>query len=304
MDSPAPDNANRQYKDSLFTALFSSPDAARNLYNAVSDTPRPADTPVIIKTLPNVFYRTLKNDLAFLLGDTLAVFIEHQSTLNPNMALRLFLYAGEVCKTLLERDSLYGKKVWMPRPEFYVLYNGLDEIPDESGLRLSDSYKEAAGPAGPGLEVKVRVCNINEGRSGAVMAACGTLREYARFVAEVREYLGPAEAMRGLEAGERRAALAEAIRRGVRYCIEHGILKGFMEQNAGEVVNMLTAEFDLNVAEKIWKEQAWEEGLEQGAQKKQLEILALMEQAESLEDFRRLQAKLKGAGANTQTRQS
>ena len=92
---------------------------------------------------------------------------------------------------------------------------------------------------------------------------------------------------------------------------------------------MLTAEFDLDIAERVWKEQAWEEGLERGrgigleeglerglergleqglerglergAQNKQLEILALMEQAENLEDFRRLQAHLKGAGGSTRT---
>jgi hypothetical protein len=79
---------------------------------------------------------------------------------------------------------------------------------------------------------------------------------------------------------------------------------------------MLTAEFDLNIAERVWKEQAWEEGLKRGrgigreeglvrgAQNRQLEILALMEQAENLEDFRRLQAQLKGTGGGTQTVQS
>ena len=115
---------------------------------------------------------------------------------------------------------------------------------------------------------------------------------------------------------------------------------------------MLTAEFDLNIAERVWKEQAWEEGLKRGrgigleeglvrgrgigreeglvqgrgigleeglvrgrgigreeglvrgAQNKQLEILALMEQVENLEDFRRLQAQLKGTDGNTRTVQS
>ena len=72
---------------------------------------------------------------------------------------------------------------------------------------------------------------------------------------------------------------------------------------------MLMAEFDLDIAERIWKEQAWEEGLERGLEQGlergkeegKLEILALMEQAENLEDFRRLQAQLKGTGGSTRT---
>ena len=317
MDSPSTENANRQYKDSLFTALFTAPDAARELYNAVSGGAHPEDTPVIIKTLPNIFYRALKNDLAFLLGDVLIIFIEHQSTVNPNMALRMLLYAAEVYKTLLDQDALYGKKILLPRPEFYVLYNGAEYLPDVSEQRLSSSFKEAEGCPEIALELTVRIYNINEGHNEALMAKCAKLQGYARFVAKVREYLGPAAALRGLSAGERRAALAEAIRRAVRYCMSHDILKGFIERNAGEVENMLTAEFDLNIAERVWKEQAWEEGLErgrgigreeglvqglvQGKQEGKLEILALMEQAENLEDFRRLQAQLKGSGGSTRT---
>ena len=351
MDSPT-ENANRQYKDSLFTALFNTPDAARELYNAVSGGAHPADTPVIIKTLPNIFYRALKNDLAFLLGDILIIFIEHQSTVNPNMALRMLLYAAEVYKTLLNQDALYGKKILIPRPKFYVLYNGTDDLPDVSEQRLSGLFQEAAGRQEIDLELTVRIYNINEGHNETLMAKCGNLRGYAQFVAQVQENLGPAEALRGLGAGERRAALAEAIRRAIRYSISHDILKEFLEKNAGEVENMLTAEFDLNIAERVWKEQAWEEGLKRGrgigleeglvrgrgigreeglvqgrgigleeglvrgrgigreeglvrgAQNKQLEILALMEQVENLEDFRRLQAQLKGTDGNTRTVQS
>ena len=313
MDSPT-ENANRQYKDSFFTALFTNPDTARELYNAVSGGAHPADTPVIIKTLPNIFYRALKNDLAFLLGDVLIIFIEHQSTVNPNMVLRMLLYAAEVYKTLLDQDALYGKKILLPRPEFYVLYNGADDLPDVSEQRLSGLYKEAEGSPEIYLDLTVKIYNINEGHNQALMGRSENLRGYARFVAKVQEHLGPGEALRGLSAKERRAALAEAIGKAIHYCISHDILKEFIGRNAREVENMLTAEFDLNVAERVWKEQAWEEGLErglargrgigreEGAQSKQREILALMEQAENLEDFKRLQAQLRtGTGGDTRT---
>jgi hypothetical protein len=170
----------------------------------------------------------------------------------------------------------------------------------------------------------VKIYNINEGHNEALMEKCPALRGYARFVAQVQENLGPAEALRGLSAKERRAALAKAIRQAIRYCIANDILKEFIERNAGEVENMLTAEFDLNIAERVWKEQAWEEGLQRGLERGRgigreeglvrgrgigkeegkLEILALMDQVESLEDFKRLQARLKGTGGGTRTVQS
>ena len=59
---------------------------------------------------------------------------------------------------------------------------------------------------------------------------------------------------------------------------------------------MLITEWNLDDAKKVW--------FEEGAQNKQLEILKLLEQAESLEDFKRLRVQLKGGGENTRTVQS
>ena len=59
---------------------------------------------------------------------------------------------------------------------------------------------------------------------------------------------------------------------------------------------MLITEWNLDDAKKVW--------FEEGAQNKQLEILTLLEQAESLEDFKRLRVQLKGGGENTRTVQS
>ncbi|MDR2482677.1 MAG: hypothetical protein LBD08_03495, partial [Treponema sp.] len=170
--------------------------------------------------------------------------------------------------------------------------------------RLSDLFTEAEGCPETALELIVKIYNINEGHSEAPMEKCPALRGYARFVARVQENLGPAEALRGLSAKERRAALAKAIRQAVRYCTANDILKEFIERNAGEVENMLTAEFDLNIAERVWKEQAWEEGRGIGNEEGKLEILALIEQYVNLEDFKRLQAQLKGTVGDTRTVQA
>jgi hypothetical protein len=85
-------SANRQYKDSVFSFLFSDPDTLRELYGALEGVTLPPDLPITINTLEGVLFRDRLNDISFIAGDTLVVLIEHQSTINPNMALRLLMY--------------------------------------------------------------------------------------------------------------------------------------------------------------------------------------------------------------------
>ncbi|MDR2482763.1 MAG: hypothetical protein LBD08_03935 [Treponema sp.] len=76
---------------------------------------------------------------------------------------------------------------------------------------------------------------------------------------------------------------------------------------------MLITEWNLDDAKQVWFEEGREEGFEKGreegfekgAQNKQLEVLTLLEQAESLDDFKRLlRVQFKDGGENTWTVQS
>jgi hypothetical protein len=60
----------------------------------------PPDVPVSINTLKGVLFRSHLNDISFVVGDTIVVLIEHQSTINPNMALRLLMYIARVYEQL------------------------------------------------------------------------------------------------------------------------------------------------------------------------------------------------------------
>jgi len=71
---------NRQYKDSVFSLLFSDPDVLRRLYCAIEGVELPPDTPVIINTLENVLFMGLVNDISFVIGGKLVVLVEHQSS--------------------------------------------------------------------------------------------------------------------------------------------------------------------------------------------------------------------------------
>jgi len=54
----------------------------------------PPDISIDINTLSNALLMGQINDVSFTVGDRLIVLIEHQSTINENMPLRLLMYVG------------------------------------------------------------------------------------------------------------------------------------------------------------------------------------------------------------------
>jgi hypothetical protein len=261
-------SSNRQYKDSVFSFLFSDPAALRELYSAITGIELTPDTPVTINTLEGVLYKTLRNDISFELDKKLVVLVEHESTVNPNMAIRLLMYIARVYEKLTAGRNLYGKKkLSIPRPEFIVLYNGTDPYPDEAILKLSESFEDTASwgisqkrPAD--LELTVKVYNINRGHNEVIIRRCERLEGYSALIAKVREF--EAE-----QAGERKPQKLsdeekeEAMTRAVRWCIAHNILRPFLESHGSEVVNMLMTEWKLEDALVIEREEGREEGREE-----------------------------------------
>ena len=67
---------NINYKDTLFTYLFSDPDILRELYSALEGVSLPPDIPVTINTLETALYKNRFNDISFEIGGKLVVLIE------------------------------------------------------------------------------------------------------------------------------------------------------------------------------------------------------------------------------------
>ena len=79
---------NREYKDRLFKFIFGNQEKKNwtlSLYNAVNGSSYPdSDAEKIqIRTLNDVVYMSMKNDISFLIGNTMN-FYEVQSSYNPN----------------------------------------------------------------------------------------------------------------------------------------------------------------------------------------------------------------------------
>jgi hypothetical protein len=248
---------NREYKDSLFSFLFSEPDILRELYGALEGVSLSPDIPITINTLEDVLFKARMNDISFVIGGRLVVLIEHQSTINENMPLRLLMYIVKIYEKMTgERDIYREKQIPLPRPEFIVLYNGKAPYPDETILKLSDSFHdpEELGLKKSGqfaLDLIVKVYNINQGHNGPLIRRCKTLEGYSAFIAKVREY------------EEKNKSREEAMKMAIKECIEGGILKEVLETHAREVFNMLITEWNWDDAKAVWQEEGREEGREE-----------------------------------------
>jgi len=261
---------NRNHKDSVFTLLFSEPPAALELYNAVAGQNYPPDTKIEIVTLSNALFKGQLNDVAFMVDDRLVVLIEHQSTINNNIPLRMLMYLGREYERITKGKDLYREKlIKIPTPEFFVLYNGKDEFPDFKELRLSDSFKSKGNI---NLELVASVYNINKGRNADIANKSPVLNGYNEFIAEVNKNRETME-------------LAEAIVAAIKSCVERNILVYFLEKYASEVLNMLFTEWNWDDAKQVWQEEAREEGIEKGREKRDNEILDLISKGYTLADI-------------------
>lgn len=243
---------NYQHKDRLFRRVFQKPEDLLDLYNAVNGSHYSNPEDLVINTLEDVIYLTMKNDTSFLLGDTLNLW-EHQSSYNPNIPVRGLSYFARLYQAYIEENQLNiysSRQQKLPYPQFIVFYNGRKEEPDRSVLKLSSSFvcSQAAHMQEPALEVQAVMLNINWGRNRELMDRCQKLREYAQFIAKVRKK----------QAGS--VSLKTAVQEAIDECIKEGILAELLSKQKSEVVAMFLTEFD---AEKQ-KQLDYAEGVEDG----------------------------------------
>ena len=227
------ETGNREYKDNVFRLLFGNAEKSAELYNAIRGTNYTADD-VEINTLQNpFFFGVLRNDLSFTIKAKLINLTEHQSSINPNMGLRFLLYSAEIYGTSIDKKDMYKPApMSIATPEFYVLYNGAEDCPEKSIIRLSDLYK-VQGVENT-LELTVTVYNVNKGYNKNIMTNSRTLSEYAEFVAKVREY-------------SKNSNTTESLKRAIEDCVRNDILREFLLQYGGEIVNLLNREFDIDI---------------------------------------------------------
>ena len=138
---------NQKSKDRLFRFIFARAENREwtlSLYNAVNGSKYTDPEAIQVTTIEDAVYMSMKNDLSFLIADTMN-FYEHQSTVNPNMPVRMLIYAGMVYSKYVEdksnRINLYGSRQQMlPVPKLVCFYNGVREQPDRDGIAVKFSF--------------------------------------------------------------------------------------------------------------------------------------------------------------------
>jgi predicted transposase/invertase (TIGR01784 family) len=247
---------NRKHKDSLFIDLFCKDQKIGkenfiSLYNALHQTNLDLKTTTLKEVnIENILYMALSNDIAMLVDGRLIVLVEHQSTINENMPLRLLEYVSRIYEQIVPSEDRYEKKmIKIPYPEFYVFYNGTEEYPVEKELRLSDAFilpdNKYSKDKKISLEILVKVININIDKENPILKQCRALQEYSTLIELIRE----------TKRENPNAPLEEALSKA----INDGILEDYLKRKSTEVRNMLIAEYSYETDIKVQRREAAEQ---------------------------------------------
>ena len=238
-------NPKRTYKDSLFRDIFNNKKRLQGIYQALTGQFAPLKG-IKITTLRGTFFDDIKNDISFLVGNLFIVLLEHQSTLSPNMPIRMLWYVAKLYRQYADSKMPYRSTLTpLPTPLFFVFYNGTEDMPEKWELRLSDAF----GGDGSKLELIVTVYNINYAENREILERCRDLKCYSIFVSRVRE------------AVKNGTTLKKAIAETIRYCKGNDILGDyFAAKERKEVFDMVSFKWDPEVAKQVWMEEAQEKG--------------------------------------------
>ena len=243
----------KKHKDRLFRFIFNQKSELLSLYNAVNDSDYTDENDLTIYTIEDFIYMGMKNDLSFLIDCHLNIY-EHQSTYNPNMPLRGFLYMASALKKYIaakKLDIYASSTVSIPVPQFYVFYNGTRNVPDEQILRLTDSMPEDKRDKSC-AQFEATMINVNADHSPKLMERCPKLYEYAVFISRIRENMTNS------------LPLEDAIEKAVMDCIHDNILADILRSHKAEVTNMILDEYDEKFHIASEKKLSFTQGVEAG----------------------------------------
>ena len=243
-------DGNKKYRDTVFRDYFNEPERLLSLCNAILDTQYDDIDSLKINTLEGIFFDKQKNDISCTIGNNFLILVEHQTSVNNNMPFRCLSYVTELLNNLVtNKKKLYHKMlIRFPAPRFIVLYDGDEAEPLKKEMRLSDAF----GGDSNSLELVVTAYNINYDLEQPLLAKCRYLQDYSILVGKIKE---------GIRLGLSRH---DAISHAVKFCLNNGLMKGYLEYNSQEVFNMLALEWNMDDALQARFEDGYENGRNEG----------------------------------------
>ena len=267
---------NDEHKDRVFKYLFGNPNNREwtlALYNAVNGSNYDNPEEIEYNTIEDAVYLGMRNDVSFIIVDELNLW-EHQSTYNPNMPMRFFLYAAKLYEKYIAGSDYYPYSSVLqpaPRPKCICFYNGTASQPERKILRLSEAF----GSEGD-IEVVVTMLNINYGKNLKLMEACEPLSEYAWLVETIRKNQ---RTMRNLET---------AIDAAIDEMPDEFVIKRFLLQNRAEVKGMFLTEYDQEKVLSQQRRDSMKQGIELANERVATDMLKGGEPLEKIVMYSRL----------------
>ena len=128
-----------------------------------------------------------------------------------------------------------------------VFYNGTADKPDKEILRLSDAFVTPPDEDLGQIELTIPVYNINVGKNSELLNKSEKLRHYAEFIGKVREFERDSK------------SYAQAVKEAINYCIKNNVLADFLREHGGEIVSILSVEYDEEIARKVYADEQVDE---------------------------------------------
>ena len=229
---------NTKVRDTVFRHYFSEADGRGrpghrllSLANALKGTSYQSPEVIRLNTLDGNFFSSIKNDISMYFNDTCLILIEHQSTINRNMPLRLLNYVNELYRRFIQPfyRKIYEKTlIRLPAPEFHVFYDGEKRDFDYERLRLSNAFIQP----GNDLELVVHCHNLNPGMSRKLKRQCRPLREYSIFSAQFKKYR------------RQKMSIPASTQKAIDFCRRHNIMSDYLKHNESEVIDMFGFEWN------------------------------------------------------------
>lgn len=250
---------NREHKDRLFRLIFADEKNKANtlaLYNALNKSAYTNEDDLEITTIEDAIYLKMKNDLSFVIADTMNLY-EQQSTHNPNMPLRGFIYYGSLYARYMQTHRLtphVSTLVKIPTPNYIVFYTGISKRPALEKLRLSDAFQipDSRGE----FEWTATVINLKHEDNKDLLHSCQPLSDYTTLVSKIQHY-------------QKSMPVNEAVNKAVEECISEGILADFLKAHRAEVLEVYLAEVDEDILRERLMEEGEQRGIQQGIQQGQ-----------------------------------
>ena len=130
----------------------------------------------------------------------------------------------------------------------------MTDKPDEIILKLNDSFNEKHKEDAD-IEVRVRMLNVNYGRSKGLMEKCKPLSEYSWFVAEIRT-------------NHKSHSIEASVKMAIETMPDDYLIKRFLIGHHKEVEGMLDREYNEAEVKELFYEDGRAEGRAEGEDRK------------------------------------